>query len=698
MSLGVSPSPFMTPSANASVINKAIGLHQSGSLKMADKLYAKILKNKPNHTEALHMRGVLKFQQDEYQQAEYLLKKSIQSASTALDPWIHFHLAEVLAATDRHKSAVSHFKKAIENGANDADAHYMLGNSFFELQRYSDAIVSYEFALELKPNDSDCRLNLANAFEASGELSRAIECLESLLVSNADSVGLKLQLSELLTNNHQALKAHTVVLQIDKAELVDIDRILGTARYMHRKVRYASSRHLLDLVLPYVDDLDQQQFDLTAGLLNDAGRYVEARELLQSLSEDSGRSAWSWFQQGLCAQVAGDFESAGTCHQTALKSDASLGAAAYSLASNGAVAVSDELLREWTVRKDDASIPESSRAQFAFAVARVHDSQNDIEQAFEAYLQANAIIAKSQPFDADNWDKYTDSIIDTFSAEYLAKQYEQMQLGSLTSDLAGDHLHFIVGMPRSGSTLLEQTLKSKFGFIGLGEHYALRSIVADIPEVTGFLHSAPQSALDLEASHIAQFRKQYLNTLISEPIKNALGSQQKNSSESKYVDKMLGNFVRLGVLALMFPNARILHCCRDPMATGVSCFTNAFGSGLKFTYDLYAMGRAWQSYQRLMKHWHDVLPLKMMDVGYEDLVSDPDGYQHVISKFLEVSSIEGRNTKSAADFVSASSNDPISTASFWQARQPISTSSMEAWKRFDFHLDPLRKGLEYQRD
>jgi len=157
-----------------------------------------------------------------------------------------------------------------------------------------------------------------------------------------------------------------------------------------------------------------------------------------------------------------------------------------------------------------------------------------------------------------------------------------------------------------------------------------------------------------------------------------------SGNEGLVVDKMLGNFLRLGILAAMFPEAKILHCSRDAEATCVSCYTNLFARGLKFTYDLYGLGRSWHSYRRLMDHWNEVLPLGIYDVVYERLVTQPDEVFSEISEFLQQETGSADNNSDAG---------VINTASFYQARQPISKKSMEGWKRFEPYLDPLKQGL-----
>jgi len=680
--------------SKTTTFDKAMALHQNGQLLKADKLYSKFLGKNPTHSDALHMRGVLKIAQGNYKLAEHLLAKALKSNDPDADPWIHFHHGQVLALTERHEPATREFEKAIESGAQDSDVYYVYANSLFELNRFAESIENYEHALKLQPQDIDCRLNLVNAYEAAGDYDAALHCLEPIAQATNASTHLKLQQAELLVSTKRAREAHAVVLKIVSPVSIDnVDPIMASARFMHKQVRHDSSEHLVNLIRPHFDSLNSHQRDLAVGLLNDLGHYRDSRQLLEHPNNHK-RSAWSWFQEGLCCQVAGEFNEAANCHLKALSIDNTLGAAAYSLATNGNTQVSDELLKRWGEQIENTSTLPAQQAQFAFAVARTLDGRKEYERAFDHYQKGNQLSANLQPFNADRWDEYTNKVIETFSADFFDNKKEFLKANALSDEQAGSHLSFIVGMPRSGSTLLEQTLIKRAGVRGLGEHHAMRRIVADIPELTDFKRLAPECALDLQAEHVNDFRDQYLDSIVNQHSLFSPQNSNENAMTGPFVDKMLGNFVRLGIIALMFPKARILHSARDPMATAVSCYTNAFNSGLRFTYDLYSMGRAWQSYNRLMKHWHEVLPIPIMDVHYETMVSDTDNYFPTVLNFLNIAEVKSTDGSGSGDNnVSSEDQGNIATASFWQARQAISTQSVESWKRFDSHLDPLREGL-----
>lgn len=662
----------MKRTGKANSLEKAMALHQAGQLEAADKAYSSLLKRKPRDVQALHLRGTLKSQQHEYVMAEHLLKKAVELGST--DPWAHHHLAEVLAARGKHERALKHYNHALNHGADDADVHFMLGNALFELERFNDATFHYRTALQRQPDGLECQLNLANALEASGDLIAAIALLEPLAKPDSPLV-IRLQFIDVLLLAKRGLQADACVRAINHIDLEDCDHLLSVVRQLHLRGRHQSVRHLLKLLLPHADALSSQQFDLAMGLLTDSGLYSQADAHMTARSATHERSAWSWYQSGLCAQVAGDFDAAAQRLTRALTLDAELGVAAYSLASNGNTAVSDTTVNQWLHASDSDALDIEQRAKFAFAAACTLDKDDKCSAAIRHYQRANALMAGAQPFDIDAWEADIDALIKVFTAEFFADQRKRLQLDSLPSEHRGGGRVFIVGMPRSGSTLLERLLAERTDLYVLGEHHALYTLYRDLDELTDFQHGMPDGVAGLRSEQLHALRRRYTESL---PIPGANGT----------VDKLLSNFLRLGLVALMFPDAKILHSCRNPLAVGVSCYTNAFIAGLHYTYDQYATGRVIRSYQRLMQHWHEVLPNAPCDIHYESLVTDTESEMDAILRFLGVPTTDTTRHNEAS-----AGSTPISTASFWQARQAVNTRAIDAWQRFDAQLAPLRAGL-----
>ncbi len=237
---------------------------------------------------------------------------------------------------------------------------------------------------------------------------------------------------------------------------------------------------------------------------------------------------------------------------------------------------------------------------------------------------------------------------------------------------------FIVGMPRSGTTLVEQILDSHPQVKGAGEMPDLGKILA---EQFGNAHATPQAYRDKVTSltdrDIKQMASAYLKAL-----------DRHSRKARRVVDKLPHNFEALGLIALMFPNAHIIHCKRDPMDTCVSCYMNQFNDQHAYTKDLTKLGQYYRDYSNLMDHWAKVLPLTIYDLQYEDLIAS----QKELSRAL-IDHIDLKWNDACLDF--HQTKRTISTPSRAQVRQPIYTSSINRWKRYEKHLGELKAALSY---
>ena len=670
-------------------LNQAISLQQQCNFKAADQLYQLVLSLNPNQIDALHMLGVSKFQQGQPKPAERFLKRALKKSPK--DPWIAYHYAELLSSVGKFSNARRLYEQAIRHGANDSDALYGYANALFELREFSKAKSIYTKALKLNPDDNDCRQNMANTLEELGEHHAAVDCLQPLIQKNSKSVLTRLQLIELYLNTYQYEQARKLTQTIKHIAQSEFDAVISTAKRLCRAAQVESSRHLVDQLLNADSAPNVKETDQLAGLMIDLKLYHQALSLVTNSTKSSNtRTSWSWFQEGLCAQIQGSFEEAASCHMKALACDPSMGVSAYSLATNGAIQITDDQLEIWNNLRQSPSINPKQKSYLTFAIAQTLDKRGQHDNAFQCYAEANKISFDSNPFDSSAWDAYIQDLMNTFSADFFVNWDEEIANSNFTNDATENNLVYIVGMPRSGSTLLEQLL-IKQGAIGLGEHYGMRQIISEVPEITGFKHKAPTCAADLTSKNVHELRQRYVQSFKFSENERASDLAQ---SGAIHVDKMLGNFVRLGVLAMMFPKATIFNCCRDPRALAVSCFTNAFTDGMRFTYNLNTLGRYYTAYQTLMNHWRRILPVNIIDIHYEALVTNPDGY---LDKQIEAAGLSFKLSQNLNVSVSDSSNSaPIHTASFWQARQPVSTQPIEHWKRFENHLDELYLGLNYQ--
>ena len=300
-----------------------------------------------------------------------------------------------------------------------------------------------------------------------------------------------------------------------------------------------------------------------------------------------------------------------------------------------------------------------------FGLGRLLDAADRYEEAFAHYRQGNTL--KHEVFSPADHARYVDDIIATYNSDFMAKAPRANN--DSTRPL------FIIGMPRSGTTLVEQILVSHPQVAGGGELTFMNDIVRELPSLLGVSAPYLQSLAALTAEVCDRASRYYLDRIAT------------ISSDARYVtDKMPGNFMYLGLIALLFPRARIIHCGRDPLDTCLSCYFQYFPAGHPYAYDLDHLGGYYRQYQRLMQHWRTVIRLPMLEVQYQDLVADQERVSREIIAFCDLPWDERCLRFHETGRV-------VHTLSYDQVRQPLNQRSVGRWRHYDRFLAPLKKHL-----
>lgn len=308
------------------------------------------------------------------------------------------------------------------------------------------------------------------------------------------------------------------------------------------------------------------------------------------------------------------------------------------------------------------------RSRLAFSIARIRDQQGAFDDAFEWFQSANVLRLKDSDLGSEADENWIQSAIDTFSSDLFAQHP--------ATDFPEAQAVLIVGLPRSGSTLLEQVLASHPDVHGAGELMLLPDTLGGLGEWLG-----PGDILPQAAGKVGEDAWSTLGERYTEKLRSLAPQAQR------IVDKQLFNYTLVGFARLMLPGARILHTSRHPMATCWSCYATAFRNHRGFTSDLATLGNTWRLYKRIMDHWHSTLPDYLFEVRYEDMLDDLEG-----------------TTRKALDFLGLPWNDKclefykvrrtVMTASKTQVRQPIYTGSRDHWRNYEAHLGPLRAAMQ----
>ncbi|HEX7641006.1 MAG TPA: sulfotransferase [Burkholderiaceae bacterium] len=317
-----------------------------------------------------------------------------------------------------------------------------------------------------------------------------------------------------------------------------------------------------------------------------------------------------------------------------------------------------------------AALPPDLRTRYWFALGKMREDLGRYDDAFTAYCEGNRI--KHEQYRID--DTIDDALVERIKATFTRGLFDARQgYGQATPERTPV---FIVGMPRSGTSLLEQILASSPGVFGAGELPLMHEIAEQHfggPEAKPFPFTVP----DLTNEQLAHMGRQYVGRAWS-----------LAPSARVLTDKMPANFFYVGLIRLMLPGAKIIHIMRDPMDICFSCYALLFGGDKQaFSYDLEMLGRYYGRYAEVMAHWHRVLPDSILALHYEDLVQDTEGQARRVLDYLGLPWDER-----CLDF----HRNPrrVDTASAAQVRRPIYTSSMKRWQRFARHLEPLSRLIE----
>lgn len=311
-------------------------------------------------------------------------------------------------------------------------------------------------------------------------------------------------------------------------------------------------------------------------------------------------------------------------------------------------------------------LPPNGRTKYTFDLAALYDSVGDYEAAWPLYAAANAL-------KNERWDASTHSAtVDTVIAAWTRASIRAIP----RSPIDGSPYVFIVGMPRSGTSLVEQIISTSPRVYAAGERNELLRVAAMTSRSQGMgIPVAATPAPLVNAAAVRDAAEAY-----AKPIR-ALAPDA-----AIITDKMPPNFLNLGLVQALLPGARVIHCRRKAMDACLSCYFQLFGGALPFAYDLAACGRFYVDYERVMQHWHEVLDLPILDVPYESVVADQEGWTRRIFEFIGLP-----YSDDALRFYE--SDRTTLTASSQQVREPIYARSVARWKHYDRHLDPLRQAL-----
>ncbi|WP_158925921.1 sulfotransferase [Acidisphaera sp. S103] len=617
-------------SDTATDIDAGLAHHEAGRLAQAEALYRRVLEQEPDHPDALNLLGVIL--QDTGNLTESIAVLSQAVAADPEFPEAFANLARAQCAAGDPAAAKRSSQRAIELDPDLAEAHLQLARSLLALQDDAAVVIAATRAAALAPDSADALLFLGHAQGKLKDYPAAAAAYRSAEQLAPDRYEVVLNLGIMLAELNQLDEAtiycqHAVTLKPDHASAY-----VALGGVLRRSEDFSGSVEALNQAVERAPD------------------HLEVR-----------------LQQGDNYALMGRFDAAADCYNQLLALDPASSDALSRLAAIGKLpdAASAHGLLQATL--NDPARSEIERLSAGFALGSLLDKAGNYEAAFATYAAANRLALESFAVSADRFDlPQFRRRLDQLRTAFVPSALEATAGWGNPSEVPV----FIVGMPRSGTTLVEQILASHPKVHGASELKDMFEIAGRLEGDAPGLSPAtwdPAAVRDQAAAQLARLQ--------------ALGG-----SADRVIDKLPDNIMQLGHIAVLFPNARVIICRRDPRDVGLSCFFQRFRDGMAWAYDLTDTAARTSEIERLADHWRNVLPLRMVEINYETLIGDLKGESRRLIDFLGLewddACLSFHETQRA-----------VQTASFWQVRQPLYSSSVGRWRHYCPYIQPLLDGL-----
>lgn len=594
--------------------------YTNGDLDAAITIFEGLAKRFPTIPTGIHNLGYLLTERGEAKAAIPYLQQAIKLAPQYVDAYLNLGRAYLLI--DKYAAAEAAYRGAqqLEKSARTYNA---LGSALAQTGKSEQAIKAFRTALEFDNKFSDAWRNLAKIYSETHQFAAVPAIMEKLLQlepqSHHDWNGLGV-VNRRLNRFEAAITAYRKAVelapeqidyQVNLGEALDADGDVATAELVYRKVI-----ELKPDFAPVYSNLGR-----VLGSLGKSEQQLAAYRKALALNP---MFAKAWRNLILAKRCTAEDQ-----------------------ADRDAM---EELLQHAELSAED-------RLELHFGLGKFCDDIKDYHAAFDHYVEGNKLAAQQNPYDRSATELAFDSLRKAYTAE-LVNRFAQFGHPSETPI-------FVLGMPRSGTTLVEQIIASHPQASGAGELRQLGEVAQQFEQI-------------INSSGQYQVTQQQLSTL----AKSYLDQLGKNTPNAQRIsDKMPFNFYHAALIRIIFPNARIIHCTRNPIDTCLSNFFLYFPEGATYSNDLYDLKHYYQLYQSLIAHYRDTIGIDMLEVHYRDTVENFEAVARDIIAYIDL-------PWSDACLGYHRSNYAVRTASAWQVRQPIYSSSVERWRNYETQLAP----------
>jgi tetratricopeptide (TPR) repeat protein len=574
-------------------------------------------------------------------------------------------LGLALLADGNPARAIRYLRQVVEVLPRREKARAALVRALAEAGHQAESESEIRHLFEIHPRQEV--LNEAEKLLGQGRLDEGEKRVRALLEKDPGDLRALRMLATLAIEANRFRAARSLLeraLAIEPAYLPALNEL---ANLLTRQDRYDEALNAVDRALN-IDPQLVQTWITRGNVMSRAQRFEAAIEAYEKALEISDDHPGALSGLGHVLKTIGRRDDAVAVFRRSLKAHPRYGEVYWSLANlktfefePGEVTVMETMIA-------DENLRDEARVNFLFSLGKHYENTGDFDRAFEHYRRGNTLRRAHEVYDPVQTQLLHDRLIEVFSRQFLSERS-----GSGHRDASPI---LIVGLPRSGSTLIEQILASHSAIEGTMELPDLSRLSREIGRRGGRRMDYPEAVRELDVEALSALGRRYIED-----------TARFRSGRLHFIDKMPNNFPHVGLLHLMLPGAKIINARRHPLDSCLGTYKQLFFNGQSFSYDLFELGHYYLQYQRLMDHWHDVLPGKVLDVQYEDMVDDQEGQTRRILDYLglpwEDSVLRFYETERA-----------VNTASSEQVRQPIYTGSLNFWRNYERHLGELIGVLE----
>ncbi|MDG2044397.1 MAG: sulfotransferase [Maricaulis sp.] len=654
----------MNQNSNADLTDKARAFAQAGNFAAAEKMAREALEDTPTDGDLLYILAVSQRYQNKLDDAQ----ASLTELKSVWPEYGRTYQEEghIFRARNEAEKAIAAYADAVQFNPGLLASWKALA----ALRAASDNRAAAEHArlhverLTALPKD----LLSVTSFLAEGKLYKAEQLCRQFLQHNPHhieamrllaQIGLKLNVlddAEFLLESCLEFQPDYLLARIDYLEVLNRRQKYDQALQQAEQIRKTNPSNPTMILMH-------------ANALMSVGRYEEALRLFDDIADRTDNPEQLHMARGHALKTVGRHDEAISAYRAAYQEQPAFGDAYWSLANLKTYTFDESELAQMVDQERANGVSAQDRVHLCFALGKAYEDRGDPETSFKYYARGNDTKSRILSYDAGQMDEAFEAQKTTFTRALFERR---AGLGHMAADPI-----FIVGMPRAGSTLLEQILASHSRVDGTLE---LPNILATAHRLGGRRlrgedNRYPGIMTDLPADQLKALGEAYIND-----------TRIHRQNAPFFIDKMPNNFRHIGLIKMILPNARIIDARRDPMACCFSGFKQLFAEGQEFSYGQSDIGRYYSGYVALMDHWETVLPGEILRVDYEHVVADLETQVRRILEFcqldFEQDCLHFHRTDRA-----------IRTASSEQVRQPINTGGMQQWRPFDSYLAPMKTAL-----